>query len=416
MDLFALFALLITVTALLSYVNERYIRLPPTIGVMTAALGLSLALTLLGLAGTGVNLWAARVLGEIDFSHVLLDGMLSFLLFAGALHVDLASLLERRASILTMSTLGVVLSTLIIGLGFHLALRLFGIHLPLIHALLFGALISPTDPIAVLGILRSAGASADLESDIIGESLFNDGVGVVVFILLLGFAEGGHETSVLSVSLLFLVEAIGGAVYGLALGYLAFRMLRSVDNYTVEVLLTLAVVAGGYSLANAMHTSGPIAMVVAGLFIGNHGRLFGMSERTRQHLDTFWELIDGILNAMLFVVLGLEVLVLDLAPGHLEAGLLAIPIVLAARFFSVGLPISILRMFRAFRPRTISLMTWAGLRGGISVALALSLPASPWRQLLLVVTYSVVVFSILVQGLTVGKAVRWAARGARAEV
>jgi len=411
MDLFALFALLITVTALLSYVNERYIRLPPTIGVMTAALGLSLVLTLLGLIETDVTLWAEKILGEIDFSHVLLDGMLSFLLFAGALHVDLGSLLERKSSILTTSTLGVVASTLIIGFGFHFALRLLGIELPIVHALLFGALISPTDPIAVLGILRSAGAPADLESDIIGESLFNDGVGVVVFLLLLGFATGGHEASVFSAGQLFLVEAIGGALYGLALGYLAFRMLRSVDNYTVEVLLTLAVVAGGYALASAMHTSGPIAMVVAGLFVGNHGRLLGMSERTRQHLDTFWELIDEILNAMLFVVLGLEVLVLDLAPGYLEAGLVAIPLVLAARFVSIGVPISVLRIFRPFRPRTITLMTWAGLRGGISVALALSLPAGPYRQLLLVTTYCVVVFSILAQGLSVGRAVRWAARG-----
>jgi len=413
MNIFTLFAVLITVTALLSYFNERYFRLPPTIGVMVAAMCLSIVLILTGQVVPAVNLWAVRLLGEVNFSRVLLEGMLSFLLFAGSLHVDLQALLARKWSILALSTIGVLTSTILIGLLFHFALGLLGLQVPLIHTLLFGALISPTDPIAVLGIMRSAGAPPDLESAITGESLFNDGIGVVVFILLLGFATGGHDASVIQAGELFLLEAVGGALYGLALGYGAFRLLRSVDNYTVEILLTLSLVAGGYALAGILHTSGPIAMVVAGLFIGNHGRLLAMSERTRQHLDAFWELMDEILNALLFVMIGLEVLVLRLLPEFIAAGLLAIPLILVVRYASVGIPITLLRLFRPFGAHTVTLLTWAGLRGGISVALALSLPATAHRELFLVVTYFVVIFSILVQGLTVGPVVRWARSRAR---
>jgi CPA1 family monovalent cation:H+ antiporter len=406
MNLFTLFAVLISITALLSYLNERFLRLPPTIGVMASALCLSVVLTISGRLGWVVDRWAESLLQQVDFSAVLLQGMLSFLLFAGSLHVDLGNLLERKWSIMALATVGVALSTLLIGTLFYTLLMLFGLSADYIYCLLFGALISPTDPIAVIGMLKHAGLPKTLQSMIVGESLLNDGVGVVVFSVILGVAAGGHELSVAGVGLLFLEEAVGGALLGLLLGWLTYMMLKSVDNYMVEILITLALVAGGYALAGALHTSGPIAMVAAGLLIGNHGRLFGMSDQTREHLDKFWELIDEILNAMLFVMIGFELLLLELRPVYLLIGLAVIPIMLAVRFTSVGLPISTLRFFRTFPPRTVHLMTWAGVRGGISIALALSLPSFPQRELILVVTYTVVVFSILVQGLTVGRVAR----------
>jgi CPA1 family monovalent cation:H+ antiporter len=413
MSLFAIFAVLITITALLSYLNARVLRLPPTIGVMAAALTCSLLLALAGRLGLGVDRWAEAMLERVDFGDVLMDGMLSFLLFAGALHVNLGDLVERKWSILSLATFGVVLSTVLVGTGIYLLLPLFGLGLPYGYALLFGALISPTDPIAVLGILRKANAPRRLEATIIGESLFNDGVGVVVFTLIAGFVAGGHEVSATAAGGLFLAEAVGGVVFGLVLGYVAYLMLKSVNQHVVELLITLSLVSGGYVLAGAMHTSGPIAMVVAGLFIGNHGRVFGMSDDSRQYQDVFWELIDEILNAILFVMIGFEVLVLRWQPGWFLAGLLTIPLLLAVRLACVGLPISILRLFRQYDPATVRLMTWGGVRGGISIALALSLPASTHRELILVITYTVVVFSILVQGLTVGRAVRWATPGSR---
>ena len=409
MSVFALIAVLLTVTALLSWVNERYLRMPHTIGVMTAALILSIVLTILGHFGIVVDRWAEDLFGRIDFSIVLMKGMLSFLLFAGALHVDLSALLQRKWTILTLATVGVVTSTFLVAGAFYLLTEAFGYHVPFMWALLFGALISPTDPIAVLGILKSAHAPESLETRIVGESLFNDGVGVVIFSLFLGFVTGRKEFSWIGAGELLLEEAVGGAIVGLILGYLAYRMLRSVDNYTVEVLITLALVSGGYALAGALHTSGPIAMVVAGLFIGNHGRVFGMSDRTRRHLDTFWELIDEVLNALLFVMIGLELLVLDFEPLYLLVGALCIPLVLAARAISVGTSVTVLRRFLPIERFTVRLLTWAGIRGGISIALALALPPSPHRGLILVVTYVIVIFSIFVQGLSIGRLVRWTA-------
>jgi CPA1 family monovalent cation:H+ antiporter len=413
MSLFAVFAILITITALLSYLNERVLRLPPTIGVMAAALCGSLLLALAGRWGLGVDRWAETLLEEVDFSRLLMHGMLSFLLFAGALHVDLGNLVERKWSILSLATFGVALSTFMIGTAVYYLLPWLGLELPYAYALLFGALISPTDPIAVLGILRSAHAPPRLEATIIGESLFNDGVGVVVFTMILGVVAGGHAMSVTEVGGLFLREAVGGIAVGLVLGYVAYLLLKSVDQHVVELLITLALVSGGYVLAGALHTSGPIAMVVAGLFIGNHGRIFGMSDGSREYQDVFWKLIDEILNAVLFVMIGLEVLVLRWQPGWLLAGLAAIPLLLLTRLVCVGVPISLLRVFREFDPATVRLMTWGGVRGGISIALALSLPPSAHRELILVIAYTVVVFSILVQGLTVGRVVRWAVPGAR---
>ncbi len=406
MELLDIIALLLTLAAGFSYINHRFVRLPTTIGLMLIALLTSLgilALSKLGIAFPAE--WARGLIDDIDFNLTLLHGMLSFLLFAGALHVNLDDLAQQKWVIAILASVGVLGSTFIIGgLGWWL-LGLLGTPIPFIYCLLFGALISPTDPIAVLGILKSANVSKSLETKITGESLFNDGVGVVIFLVLLGIATSGDAT-VGEVALLFAEEAIGGLVFGLFVGWLAYRMLASVDNYQVEILITLALVMGGYTVAGALHVSGPIAIVVAGLFIGNHGRMFAMSNRTREHLDTFWELVDEILNAVLFVLIGLEVLALEFQNAWLSVGALMIPLVLFARFISVALPISLMRPVRRFSPHAIKIITWGGLRGGISVALALSLPSGAERDLIVAVTYVVVVFSIIVQGLSVGHLIR----------
>lgn len=404
MEILNLAAILITLAALFSYINHRFIGLPNAIGVMVIALLFSLSLIGLGKAGIWtVDEYAARIVGSVDFDETLLHGMLSFLLFAGALHVNLDDLLEQKWVILSLATFGVLLSTALIGFLSWGILQLFGISVPLIYCLLFGALISPTDPIAVLATLKSAGVAKSLETKITGESLFNDGVGVVIFLVLLGTLTAPEEASVSHAIILFAEEAIGGVILGLALGYIGFRMLRSIDNHQVEILITLAMVMGGYALATAIHTSGPIAMVVAGLFIGNRGRKFAMSDSTRRHLDTFWELLDEILNAALFVLIGLEVLALEFTETFIAAGLVAIPLVLLVRGISVGLPITLLRFRREFSPKVVRILVWGGIRGGISVALALSLPPSSYRDLIIGTTYVIVVFSIIVQGLTIAR-------------
>ena len=332
--------------------------------------------------------------------------MLSFLLFAGALHINLNDLAKQKWVISILATVGILTSTFIVGGVSYFLLNKLGIEINFIYCLLFGSLISPTDPIAVLGILKSANAPKTLETKIAGESLFNDGVAVVVFIVLLGIATGGHEVSAGHILLLFLEEAVGGVLFGFAIGWITYQLLKQVDSYQVEILLTLALVMGGYALASAIHVSGPIAVVVAGLLIGNHGRTFGMSDHTREHLDTFWELIDEILNAVLFVLIGLEVLILPFTTDVLMVSLLLIPLILAARFISVGLPIMLMRKKRQFTPGAVKILTWGGLRGGISVALALSLPPGDARDVILAITYVIVVFSILVQGLTIGLLVK----------
>lgn len=404
MGIFDVTAVLVTIAAVFSFINYRFIKLPAAIGLMFIALAMSLGLIALAKLGfPGLELAVDRFVRRIDFSETLMHGMLSFLLFAGALHVNLNDLAKQKWVIATLATVGTVSSTFVVGGLFWVLVSALGLPVPFIFCLLFGALISPTDPIAVLGILKSAGAPKSLETKITGESLFNDGIGVVVFIVLFKLAIGGQELSAGDVALLFAEEAIGGIVYGLILGGIAYWMLIRVDNYSVEVLITLAVVMGGYSLALAIHTSGPIAMVVAGLFIGNHGRRLAMSERTRGHLDTFWELIDEIMNTVLFVLIGLEVLILAFSGKIALAAILTIPMVLLARFLCVGVPIQILGLRREFSPGVVKILTWGGLRGGISVALALSIPPGPERNIILPVTYSVVVFSILVQGLTIGR-------------
>lgn len=410
MSLFEVLALLVSITALLGYINQRWLKLPTTIGIMIGGLLVSLSLVVLNLLGIASTEWAESIVGKLALDRILLGGLLSFLLFAGALHVDLSALLQRRWFILLLATAGTVISTLLIGFAIHFVLGWLGIELPLMFALLFGSLISPTDPVAVLAILKDTNAPGDLSVMVTGESLFNDGVGVVLFTILLGAAYGYHELSFSHGALLFVEEAGGGAVFGALIGYLAFRMLRRIDNYTVEILITLAVVTAGYTLASRLHVSGPIAMVVAGLLLGNQGRALAMSDVTREHLDTFWIVVDEILNAVLFLLIGLEVMLLDLRPLFVVAGIAAIAISLLARFLSVGLPIMAMRPRKTRQRYTVRVMTWGGLRGGIAVALALALPPSEHRALLLVLTYAVVLFSIIVQGLTVEKLVERASR------
>jgi CPA1 family monovalent cation:H+ antiporter len=410
MNITDVLALLITLAALFSYINAKWIKLPATIGLLLLSLLMSLAIIATGYLGLGLEGPVHQLLAQIDFNEALMQGMLSALLFAGALHVHLDELAKQKWVVAILASVGVVTSTFMVGFAAYYLFALLGLYIPLIYCLLFGSLISPTDPIAVIGILKTVGAPQSLETKIAGESLFNDGVAVVVFLVLLGFVVSGHghgeaEFSVRAVLSLFAQEAIGGAVFGFVVGYIVYKMLESIDNYQVELLLTLALVLGGYSLAMRLHISGPIAIVVAGLLIGNSGRRFAMSDKTRESLDIFWELVDGVLNAILFVLLGLEVLVFTVKPEYLWAGMLMIPVTLLARFLSVGIPISLMRKRRTFSPRVVRILTWGGLRGGISIALALSLPVGTAREAILVITYVIVVFSILVQGLTVGKLV-----------
>jgi CPA1 family monovalent cation:H+ antiporter len=398
----------LVITALLAYLNHRFVGMPTTIGVMAAALVFSVALVGLDAVGVahGLREYEESLLRSIDFSDVLMQGMLSLLLFAGALHVDMSELKAYRWPVGVLAVLGTVMSTLVVGYGMWIALPLAGLNLPFVYCLLFGALISPTDPIAVMGILKSAGAPQELELVIAGESLFNDGVGVVIFSLLLGMLASG-VTPTLGQGLELLVrEAGGGLLFGLVLGYVTFRLLKSVDNYQVEVLLTLGAVTGGYALASTLHVSGPLAMVVAGLIIGNHGRALAMSDTTRRYLDMFWELIDVILNAMLFVLIGMEVLLVVFPANSLVVAGVAVAVTLLARLLTVGLPVGLLKRVFNLPRGSWKVVTWGGLRGGISVALALSLPLGPERNTVVALTYCVVVFSILVQGLSIGHVTR----------
>jgi CPA1 family monovalent cation:H+ antiporter len=406
MNLFHILALLLAIAALFSYLNHRFLRLPTTIGIMMIALLFSLGLLMLKPLVAGLEDKVVLMLKSVDFDATVLHGMLGFLLFAGALHVNLSDLAEQRWMISFLATFGIIGSTFITGVLSWWAFDLTGLEVPFIDCLLFGALISPTDPIAVLGILKQVGAPRSLEAKITGESLFNDGVAIMVFLVIASIAAGNDHISTWSVIGLFLREAAGGVLFGLAAGFVAYRMLRDLDNYQVEILITLALVTSGYALAEKLQLSAPIAIVVAGLLIGNHGKLLPMSERTREHLDTFWVLMDEILNAVLFVLIGLEMLVLVFREQYLAAGLIAIPIVLLARFITVGVPITLMRRFRYFSPNAVKIITWGGLRGGFSIALALSLPAGGVRDTLVAITYIVVVFSILVQGLTIGRLIK----------
>jgi len=342
-------------------------------------------------------------LNEINFSELLLEGMLSFMLFAGAIHIKYADLKSEKLSIMLFSTISVVLSTVIIGYASFYLLNAFGLEVSLINAMLFGSLISPTDPIAVLSILKSAGVSKSLETKIAGESLFNDGVAVVVFITILQLSKPDVDTSFIGVLSLFGQEAIGGILLGLVLGWTGYKLVASIDHYQVEVLVTLAVVMGGYTFAHYTHVSGPLAMVVAGLITGNHGKAYGMSKITAEYVDKFWELIDEILNAILFVLIGLELLIIETSKTIFIVSFILIGVILITRYISVYIPSIFIRLKEQMTKKTLVILTWGGLRGGISIALALSIPISLNRDIWVTITYVVVCFSILVQGMTIGK-------------
>lgn len=407
MDLFSVITILIVMSAIFGYINNRVLKLPDTIGLMLIAIIMTLGIFVSSFFTDAVYNFAVDFIGKIDFSKVLLEVMLSFLLFAGALHTNFDQLKVQRYPILIFATLGVLTSTFLVGTATYYLLQFMGFEVAYIYCLLFGSLISPTDPIAVLGILKQAGVPKKLETKIVGESLFNDGVGVVIFLTIYEIAkstvEGGHVTA-LHIAELFGVEVFGGIALGAALGYMGYKLLKSIDDYDVEVMITLAIAMGGYLLASKLHLSGPLCVVVAGLILG-HDTVRGtaMSEVTERYVDKFWELVDVFMNAILFVLIGFEMLILTLKGNYILAGVIAIPIVLLARYISLFPPIKFFQKKLEFVPNTNLVMTWGGLRGGISIALALSLQEYMHRDLFLTITYVVVVFSIVVQGLTVGK-------------
>jgi CPA1 family monovalent cation:H+ antiporter len=407
MELFHAFTVLICLSALFGFLNFKYLKLPTTIGIMLIGLLTSLAIVGIGTWYPLVFTKSVSLAKSIDFSKVLMEVMLSFLLFAGALHIDVKTLATERYPILLFTTVGVLVSTFLVGLLMYVGLGWIGLELPWIYCLLFGALISPTDPIAVLAILKVAHVPKKLEVKIAGESLFNDGVAVVVFLSIYHIAEiGWDKVGWSGIGILFLQEAVGGLVFGLALGFLGYYMLKSIDAYNIEVLITLAMVMGGYALASYLHLSAPLAIVVAGLVTSDRARSKAMSDTTREYVDKFWEMIDEILNAVLFLLIGFEILALTFVYKYFLAGMLAVLVVLLARFISVGLPIRLMKVTHQFIPHTLTILTWGGLRGGISIALALSLTAEMHREVIVSITYIVVICSIVVQGLTISPLLR----------
>lgn len=409
MSAFLIITILVAIAAVFGYINVRFLKLPNTIGLMLITIVFTLVVVGIGYFFDDTLLEAERsIISQIDFKKVLMDGMLSFLLFAGALHTNFAQLKVQRSPVLAFSTLGVLISTFLVGSAMFYVLPLIGLQVSFIHCLLFGALISPTDPIAVLGILKKVGAPKKLETKIVGESLFNDGVGVVVFLTIFQIAEVGTENiEILDIATLFVHEVFGGIVLGGIIGWITYRLMRSIDDYDIEVIITLAAVMTGTAVAQKLHVSAPLAMVTAGLIVGNDTvRGSAMSKITENYVDKFWELIDILLNTVLFVLIGMEMLVLAFEGQYIIAGLLAIPITLLCRYASLQLPISFFKKRLDFVPKTNLIMTWGGLRGGISIALALGLTEVMERDLFLVITYVIVVFSIIVQGLTVGPLIR----------
>lgn len=403
MDLFTIITLLVVLSALFGFVNTRFLKLPQTIGLMSMALAFSLLMLGVNYINPGLFHFAEDIVNSIDFSEVLLDVMLSFLLFAGALHTDVMLLRKHKKSILLFALIGVLLSTFLIAGLLYLFLLAINYPIGFIYCLLFGALISPTDPIAVLGILTKSNVPKKLEINIVGESLFNDGIGVVIFISILQVIRSGDRGFDTSDTALLLVQEVGGGLlFGLLLGYTMFYMMRSIDDYQTEVIITLAGVMSGNALAHYFHISAPLAMVAAGLLIGSRGKLHAMSKTTELYVDKFWELVDVLLNAILFVMIGLRLMVLDYNQQFLVIGLVAIPIMLLARYLALRLPLLVLGRNLAFDRKSVLLMTWGGLRGGLSIAMALSLGRTEPKEMIVFITYVVVLFSIMVQGLSIG--------------
>ncbi|GAB4054660.1 cation:proton antiporter [Spirosoma litoris] len=404
MELYYSFSVLIVLTAIFSYVNERFLKLPPTIGIMLMAMVVSVALVITGNIFPNLFDSFSRFIANLDFTEILMGAMLNFLLFAGAIHVRLKDLQEQRAPIIVFSTISVIISTLLVGVLTYFLLPFFRLNVPLIQCLVFGALISPTDPIAVLGILKKAGVRKSLETKVAGESLFNDGVAVVVFVVLLQLAQGSDvDLSFGNISWLLIKEALGGFGMGLLIGYVGSKAMQKIDSANVSALITLAVVMGGYLVARAMHISGPLTMVAAGLVVGNFGKATRISVNTRDYLDKFWELIDEIMNAILFLIIGFELLLIPHIMNYWLVGIISIAVVLFARFISIWVPTLLIPFDTKFDRRTITILVWGGLRGGVSVALALSIDEDLNKNLFLSITYFIVVFSVMVQGLTVSK-------------
>lgn len=408
LDLFHIFSTILVLSAIFSFVNQKTLRLPTSISLMMAGLVLSLAIQLLYLISPEFSNYIRGQIGSIDFSKFLLDFLLSFLLFAGAMHINLDSLAKDRWPIISFATIGILLSTFITGTIFYYTLRFFQLPMDYVYCLLFGALISPTDPIAVLSILKKAKVPKSLEVKIAGESLFNDGIGVVLFLTILQIAEKGlGNVTAMEITKLLALEILGGIGLGLVAGYLGWKMMKVLDHYQTEVFISLGLVTGAYSLATLLHLSGPLAMVVAGLMIGNHARETAMSEITLDYVTKFWEITDEVLNAVLFVLIGLELVLISFNINYVIVGLLSAMVVLGARYFSLAFPSHLLGFSKTFAPNALPIMTWGGLRGGISIALALSLPLSDEKDLIVAVTYVVVLVSLLVQGLTIERLINY---------
>ena len=405
MDIFPLLSLLIVLSAAFAYLNFRFLKLPNAIGLMLVSLLFSLAIIGVSYFIPSLKDHVEVLLNNINFSELLLEVMLSFMLFAGAIHIKFKDLKAEKLSIMLFSTLSVIISTIIVGYASFYLLHLFNLEVTLIQCMLFGSLISPTDPIAVLSILKTAGVTKSLETKIAGESLFNDGVAVVVFITILQLAKPNADVSVLSILTVFGQEAIGGIILGAIVGWIGYKFIASIDSYNVEVLITLAVVMGGYSLAHYTHVSGPLAMVIAGLITGNHGKSLGMSDITAEYIDKFWELLDEILNALVFVLIGLELLIIQVNYVIVLVATIIIFVVLLTRYISVYIPSILIRLKEEISHKTIIILTWGGLRGGISIALALSIPNELGKEIWVTITYIIVCFSILVQGMSIGKLV-----------
>ena len=408
MDIFTIISVLVFLSAIFGYINARFLKLPNSIGLMLITILFTLVVFVIGYVDDTLINAERYIISQIDFKTVLLDIMLSFLLFAGALHTNFDQLKVQRWPILVFSTIGVLVSTFLVGTSMFYLLQLLGMEISFIYCLLFGSLISPTDPIAVLGILKKAGAPKRLETKIVGESLFNDGVGVVVFLTIFQIASAGEaKVGPIEILELFGVEVIGGLLLGLVLGWGTYKLMKSIDDYDIEVIITLATVMVGTLIAQKFHLSAPLAMVAAGLVVGNDTvRNSAMSETTETYVDKFWELLDILLNTLLFVLIGMEMLVLSFKMEYFIAGLLAIPLILVCRYLSLLIPIKFFEKKLDFVPKTNLIMTWGGLRGGISIALALGLSNDMHRDIFLVITYIVVVFSIIGQGLTVEKLIK----------